>query len=350
MTAPMNPKPRVVLATNTYSTWTLEWNDTKPEIELRKKSPLGFFLGGDDAVIIREDNYFQDVRKIVWLPPTHGDAFLVAAGSYISVWQLSENNNEADAMDSDDSSNERFVLRCLIPELGKTILDVSLSPTDLDGYLQLAVCAVDDKIRIYNCLDQFDLKIWDLEEEIWCDECRSVCWSPLKTEPLIAVGLGIDENSLIKIYTKDAALWREIDVTDWGAVNPGKRIGDVTSVDFSCDTSRDCLVLALVEMGSTVPLLVKVERPSSSLKDSDYYGDTIPIDQGGEAKLQKDHPLAGSGRTILPSEINKVEWDPSGATLATSGSDVRLWRHVDINERLESFTCTYIHAHECQLV
>ncbi|XP_015083387.1 protein SEH1 [Solanum pennellii] len=252
----------------------------------------------------------SSIVKVVWAPPEYGDvvACICADGSLLLWEEVVE-----------DSELLQWKLCKCFDRISSQVLDVQFGVSQTS--LKLVAAYSDGQVKVFELLDPFELKNWQLQAEFQNViesvskfgnvSCRSasIAWNPLKGEiQQSSFVLGFDSDTphlnSSKVWEFDQDHQRWLPVAELAL--PADKADPVSTVAWSPNIGRPyeliavatCKEIALWHVGSN--------------PDSD-----------GRLSVEKVAMLS-----THDSEIWQMEWDMSGMTLATTGSDgvVRLWQ------------------------
>ncbi|KAL3362413.1 hypothetical protein AABB24_015016 [Solanum stoloniferum] len=252
----------------------------------------------------------SSIVKVVWAPPEYGDvvACICADGSLLLWEEVVE-----------DSELLQWKLCKCFDRISSQVLDVQFGVSQTS--LKLVAAYSDGQVKVFELLDPFELKNWQLQAEFQNViesvskfgnvSCRSasIAWNPLKGEiQQSSFVLGFDSDTphlnSSKVWEFDQDHQRWLPVAELAL--PADKADPVSTVAWAPNIGRPyeliavatCKEIALWHVGSN--------------PDSD-----------GRLSVEKVAMLS-----THDSEVWQMEWDMSGMTLATTGSDgvVRLWQ------------------------
>ncbi|XP_010553556.1 PREDICTED: protein SEH1 [Tarenaya hassleriana] len=250
------------------------------------------------------------IVKIVWLPPEFGDAVAcICEDGCLSIWE------EA----AEDSHALEWKLCKNFKNKTGRVLDVQFGVSRKS--LKMVAAYSDGYIRIFELLDPLELKNWQLQAEFQnvidsvsslgkaSGLSASVSWNALKgenQEPSFVLGFNSDSP-----HVNSSKVW-EFDETHnrWLAVAelalPEDRGDRVFAVAWAPNIGRSYEVVAV-----------------ATSKGIGIWHVGLTPDMDGRLSVKKAASLSGH-----EGEVREMEWDMSGMTLASSGSDgmVRLWQ------------------------
>lgn len=250
------------------------------------------------------------IVKVVWIPPEYGDAVAcVCADGTLSLWEEVV----------EDAQPLQWKLCKSFKRNSSQVLDVQFG-VSLSG-LKMVAAYSDGHVRVYELLDHLELKNWQLQAEfqnvsdsvstLGKASClsASISWKPQRgesQESSFVLGFNSDTQQLnsSKVWEFDQAHQRWLPVAELAL--PGNKGDQVYSVAWAPNIGRPYEVIA-VATHEAIAL---------------WHLGLIP-DTDGRLSVEQVALLSGHA-----GEIWQMEWDMSGMTLATSGSDgkVRLWQ------------------------
>ncbi|KAL3331465.1 hypothetical protein AABB24_035007 [Solanum stoloniferum] len=252
----------------------------------------------------------SSIVKVVWAPPEYGDAVAcICADGSLLLWEEVV----------EDSELLQWKLCKCFDRISSQVLDVQFGVSQTS--LKLVAPYSDGQVKVFELLDPFELKNWQLQAEFQNViesvskfgnvSCRSasIAWNPLKGEiQQSSFVLGFDSDTphlnSSKVWEFDQDHQRWLPVAELAL--PADKADPVSTVAWAPNIGRPyeliavatCKEIALWHVGSN--------------PDSD-----------GRLSVEKVAMLS-----THDSEVWQMEWDLSGMTLATTGSDcvVRLWQ------------------------
>ncbi|CAI0441608.1 unnamed protein product [Linum tenue] len=263
------------------------------------------------------------VVKVVWIPPLFGDAVACIDGNgSLSLWE--ELAEDAQAVEWKHSKS--------FQSNSAKVLDVQFGVfrTILKMYVQLVIVFVcssqvvaysDGQVKVYELSNPLELKNWQLQAEfqnltdsvakLAKASCfsASICWNPQRgdgQELSFVLGFNSDTPQLnsSKVWEFDLDHQRWVPVAELAL--PEDRKDQVFSVAWAPNIGRPYEVIAVAtHKGIAIWHL-------GSNPDTD-----------GRLSVERVALLSG-----YEAEVWQMEWDMSGMTLATTGTDgmVRLWQ------------------------
>lgn len=250
------------------------------------------------------------VIKVVWVPPEYGDAIAcICSNGSLSIW-------EEVAQDSEHVEWKQCISfggpmdQVLDSQFGNSLLSLKLTIAYSNGL-----------VKVYEILDSMELKNWQLQAEfqnvtdsvtkygkVSCSSA-SISWSTQKIESLPAsfvLGFNSDTPQLNspKVWEFDQDHQRWLPVAE--LAEPGDKGDQVYAVAWAPNIGRTYELIA-VATSKGISIWQMASNPDS---DGRLFVDKI---------------------VMFPCHNNQVwqmEWDMSGMTLATTGTDgrVRLWQ------------------------
>ncbi|KAL5747644.1 hypothetical protein ACOSQ2_024941 [Xanthoceras sorbifolium] len=250
------------------------------------------------------------ILKVVWVPPEYGDAVAcVCKDGSLSLWEEVV----------EDAQPLQWKLCKIFKTKSTQVLDVQFGVCSTS--LKMVAACSDGHVKVYELLDPLKLKNWQLQAEFQnvIDSVStfakasclsaSISWNSLKGESQEAsFVLGFNSNTLqlnsSKVWEFDQAHNRWVPVAELAL--PGDKGDQVYSVAWAPNIGRPYEVLAV----------------STNKGIAIWHVGSNP-DLDGRLSVEKVALLSGHG-----DEVWQMEWDMSGMTLATTGSDgmVRLWQ------------------------
>ncbi|KAH0660908.1 hypothetical protein KY290_029642 [Solanum tuberosum] len=252
----------------------------------------------------------SSIVKVVWAPPEYGDVVAcICADGRLLLWEEV----------GEDSELLQWKLCKCFDRISSQVLDVQFGVSQTS--LKLVAAYSDGQVKVFELLDPFELKNWQLQAEFQNViesvskfgnvSCRSasIAWNPLKGEiQQSSFVLGFDSDTphlnSSKVWEFDQDHQRWLPVAELAL--PADKADPVSTVAWAPNIGRPyeliavatCKEIALWHVGSN--------------PDSD-----------GRLSVEKVAMLS-----THDSEVWQMEWDMSGMTLATTGSDgvVRLWQ------------------------
>ncbi|VFQ67707.1 unnamed protein product [Cuscuta campestris] len=248
--------------------------------------------------------------KVVWVPPEYGDGVAcISDDGTLSLWEeLSE-----------DSETVQWVLCKSFDRNSSRVLDIQFG-VSLNN-LKLVVAYSDGHVKIFELLDPLNLKSWQIQAEFQnaidsiskFGKClclsASIAWNPSKRET--------QQSSFVLGFNSDTPQLNSSKV--WEFDQDHQRWLPVAELALPSDKGDQVFAIAWAP---------NIGRPYEVIAVSTCNG--IAIWHVG-SEPDPDGRLAIERVALLSSHDNEVwqlEWDMSGMTLATTGSDglVRLWQ------------------------
>lgn len=250
------------------------------------------------------------IVKIVWIPPEYGDAVACICGDgSLSLWEEI----------AEDGLPLQWMLCKIFHSKGSKVLDAQFGV--IRTSLKMVVAYSDGHVKVYELLNPFELKNWQLQAEIQnvigsvstfgkasCFSA-SISWNPQRNEsqePSFVLGFNSDTPQLnsSKVWVFDQAHHRWLPVAE---------------LALSLDKSDQVFAVAWApNVGRAYELIAVATRKGITI-----WHVSLNPDLDGRLSAEKAALLSG-----YEGEVWQMEWDMSGMTLATSGTDgmVRLWQ------------------------
>ncbi|CAH9089694.1 unnamed protein product [Cuscuta epithymum] len=251
------------------------------------------------------------LAKIVWVPPEYGDGVAcISDTGTLSLWEEV----------SEDSETVQWVLCKSFDKNSSRVLHIQFG-VSLNS-LKLVVAYSDGQVKIFELLDPLNLNNWQLQAEfqnaidsiskigkILCLSA-SIAWNPSKGET--------QPSSFVLGFNSDTPQLNSSKV--WEFDEPHQRWLPVAELALPSDKGDQVLAIAWAP---------NIGRPYEVIAVSTYKGIAIwhvgsEPDPNGRLATEKVALLSSS----CDNEVWEMDWDMSGMTLATTGSDgqVRLWQ------------------------
>ncbi|KAI3979248.1 hypothetical protein MKX01_007724 [Papaver californicum] len=252
------------------------------------------------------------IVKVVWSPPDYGDAIACVSGDgTVSLWE---------EVSEEDAQNVTWKL-CKLFERnnGIQVLDIQFGISSKS--LKLAMAYSDGHVKVYELNDPLELQKWQLQAELQnvIDSASafekpsclsaSISWNQQRGEgkPLtFALGFNSDLPQFCssKVWEFDEAHQRWLPVAELALA--GDKGDQVHSVAWAPNIGRPYEVVAV-----------------ATHKGIAMWHLGLNPESDGRLSVKKVALLSGH-----EGEVWQMEWDMSGMTLATTGSDgvVRLWQ------------------------
>ncbi|XP_024996867.1 protein SEH1 isoform X2 [Cynara cardunculus var. scolymus] len=250
------------------------------------------------------------IVKVVWVPPENGDAIAcICSNGSLLIWEEIAEESEPVRWKQCKSFGGSLdqVIDC---QFGNSITS-----------LKLTIAYSNGNVKVYEILDPMELKDWQLQAEFQnvtdavtkCGKAlcssASISWSPHRSESRPAsfvLGFTSDTPQLNspKVWEFDQDHQRWLPVAE--LAEPGDNGDEVYAVAWAPNIGRPFELIA-VATSKGISIWQMASNP----------------DPDGRLSIEKV--------MTFPCHDNKVwqmEWDMSGMTLATTGSDgrVRLWQ------------------------
>ncbi|CAH8255858.1 unnamed protein product [Arabidopsis lyrata] len=252
----------------------------------------------------------SSIVKIVWLPSEYGDAVAcICEDGSLSTWEeLSE-----------DSHALEWKLCKSIKNKSSQVLDVQFGVSRKS--LKMVAAYSDGYLRVFELLNPLELKNWQLQAEFQnvidslsmlgkpSSLSASVSWNPMKgeeQEPSFVLAFNSDSPHLnsSKIWEFDEAHNRWLAVAELAL--PEDKGDPVYALSWAPNIGRPYEVVAV-----------------ATHKGIGIWHVGLAPDLEGRLPVKKVSSLSGH-----QGEVWQMEWDMSGMTLASTGSDgmVKLWQ------------------------
>lgn len=248
--------------------------------------------------------------KIVWLPSEYGDAVAcVCEDGSLSIWE---------EVSEDTHALEWKLCKSLMSKSSQ-VLDVQFGVSRKS--LKMVAAYSDGFLRVFELLNPLELKNWQLQAEFQnvidslsalgkpSTLSASVSWNPMRSgeqEPSFVLAFNSDSPHLnsSKIWEFDEAHNRWLAVAE--LASPEDKGDPVYAVSWAPNIGRPYEVVAV-----------------ATHKGIGIWQVGLAPDLDGRLPVKKAASLSGH-----QGEVWEMEWDMSGMTLATTGSDgmVRLWQ------------------------
>ncbi|XP_055821664.1 protein SEH1 [Solanum dulcamara] len=252
----------------------------------------------------------SSIVKVVWAPPEYGDAVAcICANGSLLLWEEVV----------EDSELLQWKLCKCFDRISSQVLDVQFGVSQTS--LKLVAAYSDGQVKVFELLDPFELKNWQLQAEFQNViesvskfgnvSCRSasIAWNPLKGE--------IQQSSFVLGFDSDVPQLNSSKV--WEFDQDHQRWLPVAELALPVDKGDPV---------STVAWAPNIGRPYeliavATCKEIALWHVGSNPDSDGRLSVEKVAMLS-----THDSKVWQMEWDMSGMTLATTGSDgvVRLWQ------------------------
>ncbi|KAK9268602.1 hypothetical protein L1049_000357 [Liquidambar formosana] len=250
------------------------------------------------------------IGKVVWVPPEYGDvvACIFADGS-LSLWEEVV----------EDGQSLQWKLCKLFKSNSTRVLDIQFG-VSLKS-LKMVAAYSDGYVKVYELLDPLELKNWQLQAEFQnvIDSLSmfgkaaclsaSISWNLQRSESqqssfVLGFNSDIPQLNSSKVWEFDPAHQRWLPVAELAL--PGDKGDQVYAVAWAPNIGRPYEVIAV-----------------ATHKGIAIWHIGLNPDLDGRLSVEKVALLLGH-----EGEVWQMEWDMSGMTLATTGSDgaVRLWQ------------------------
>ncbi|XP_073315597.1 protein SEH1-like isoform X1 [Primulina huaijiensis] len=251
------------------------------------------------------------ILKVVWVPPEFGDAVAcVGASGTLSLWEEV----------AEDTEGNQWKLRKSFERNTSQVLDAQFGGCHTS--LKLVAAFADGQVKIYELLDMLDLEKWQLQAEFQNvvdvvskfgnASClsASISWNPLKSEvqqSIFVLGYSSNMPSLNspKVWEYDQDHQRWLPVAEL-SMPEDKSDEEVYAVAWAPNIGRPYELIAV-----------------ATQKGIGLWHIGLNPDADGRLSVNQVSMLHGHD-----GEVWQMEWDMSGMTLATTGTDgvVRLWQ------------------------
>ncbi|KAJ4838002.1 epoxide hydrolase, soluble (sEH) [Turnera subulata] len=252
------------------------------------------------------------ILKVVWVPPEYGDAVAcISADGSLSL--LEETVDDVDVQTPMWRHCKSFQSK------GNKVLDAQFGV--FQSGLKLVLAYSDGYVKVHELLDHVELKNWQLQAEFQnvIDSVttfgRAVCssasisWNPQRSESQessFVLGFNSDTPQLnsSKVWEFDEAHQRWLPVAELAL--PVDKSDQVFAVSWAPNIGRPYELIAV-----------------STHKGISIWHLGMNPDLDGRLSMERVALLSG-----FDGEVWQMEWDMSGTTLATTGTDgmVRLWQ------------------------
>ncbi|KAL6174825.1 hypothetical protein ACLB2K_051470 [Fragaria x ananassa] len=255
-------------------------------------------------------HHASGIVKVVWVPPQFGHAVAcVCADGTLSLWEETV----------EDAQPVQWKLCKSFKSDSAQMLDVEFGSSS--SSLKMVTAYSDGSVKIYELLDPLELKNWQLQAEIQnvidsvstlgkavCLQA-SISWNPRggeSQETSFVLGFNSDTQQLnsSKVWEFDQAHQRWLPVAE--LASPDEKGVQVYAVAWAPNIGRPYEVIAV-----------------ATHKGISIWHLGLNPDSDGRLSTEKVAQLTGH-----KGEVWQLEWDMSGMTLASTGSDgvVRLWQ------------------------
>ncbi|KAL8536314.1 hypothetical protein ACS0TY_011802 [Phlomoides rotata] len=252
----------------------------------------------------------SSITKVVWVPPEYGDAVAcISDDGKLSLWEEV----------TEDTEEHHWKMRKCFDGITSQVLDVQFG--DGQTCLKLVAACSDGQVKIYELLDTLELEKWQLQAEFQNvidlvskfgnATCVSatISWNPQRSEGRqSSFVLGYSSNTPAlnspKVWEFDLDHQRWLPVAELSL--PDDQVDEVYAVSWAPNIGRPYELIAVAtQQGISIWHLGSNPEPDGRLSTQNV-------------AMLSSHD----------SEVWEMEWDMSGMTLATTGSDcvVRLWQ------------------------
>ncbi|XP_076898039.1 protein SEH1-like [Bidens hawaiensis] len=250
------------------------------------------------------------VTKVVWVPPEYGDAIAcICSDGSLSMWEEISEDSEPVQWKQCTSFGGPLE-QVLDGQFGNSI-----------SSLKLTIAYSNGLVKVYEILDPMELKNWQLQAEFQnvtdpltkfgkatCS-LASVSWNPQRSESrpasfVLGYNSGTSQLNSPKVWEFDQDHQRWLPVAELAEISDK---GDhVNALAWAPNIGRPYELIA-VATSNGISIWQMASNPDSN----------------GRLSVEKVAMFPCNG-----NEVWQMEWDMSGMTLATSGTDgrVRLWQ------------------------
>ncbi|CAA7041882.1 unnamed protein product [Microthlaspi erraticum] len=253
----------------------------------------------------------SSVAKIVWLPSEYGDSVAcICEDGSLSIWE---------EVSEDTHALEWKLCKSINKNKSSQVLDVQFGVSRKS--LKMIVAYSDGYLRVFELLNPLELKNWQLQAEFQnvidslstlgkpSSLSASVSWNPVRSEeqePSFVLAFNSDSPYLnsSKIWEFDEAHNRWLAVAE--LASPEDKGDPVYAVSWAPNIGRPYEVVAV-----------------ATHQGIGIWHVGLAPDLEGRLPVKKVSSLSGH-----QGEVWEMEWDMSGMTLASTGSDgmVKLWQ------------------------
>ncbi|XP_073020691.1 protein SEH1-like isoform X1 [Primulina eburnea] len=250
------------------------------------------------------------ILKVVWVPPEFGDVLAcISANGILSLWEEVAEGTEGN----------RWKLCKLFERNTGQVLDAQFG--DCHTSLKLVAAFADGKVKIYELLDILDLEKWQLQaqfqnvvdvvSEFGNASClsASISWNPQKGE--------VQQSSFILGFSSNMPSLNSPKV--WKYDQDHQRWLPVAELSMPEDKSDQVYAVAwALNIGRPYELIAVATQKGIGVWH-------LGLNPDADGRLQVNQVAMLHGHD---GEVWQMEWDMSGMTLATTGTDgvVRLWQ------------------------
>ncbi|XP_074317569.1 protein SEH1 [Silene latifolia] len=250
------------------------------------------------------------IVKVVWVPPEFGDAVAcISADGSLSLWE--------EVMEAGQSLQWKFCTKFQSKTAG--VLDIQFGGSS--NCLKLVIAFSDGYVKVYELLNPLELNTWQLQAEfqnvidsvskftkVSCSSA-TLSWIPQRVETqqfsfVLGLNSDIPELNSPKVWEFDQMHQRWLPVAELALAEDSGE--SVHSVAWAPNIGRPYEIISV-----------------ATQKGIAIWNVGLNPDVDGRLSVEKVALLSGH-----QGEVWQMEWDMSGMTLASSGSDgvVRLWQ------------------------
>ncbi|KAA8528255.1 hypothetical protein F0562_035494 [Nyssa sinensis] len=250
------------------------------------------------------------IVKVVWIPPEYGDAVAcICADGTLSLWEEVV----------EDTARLQWKLCKCFERTSNQVLDIHFGVSSTS--LKLVAAYSDGYVKVYELLDPLELKNWQLQAEFQnvIDSVSkfgkasclsaSISWNPQRGESkqssfVLGFNSDVPQLNSSKVWEFDQDHQRWLPVAELALL--GDKGDQVYAVAWAPNIGRPYEVIAV-----------------ATHKGIAVWHLGLNPDLDGRLSVEKVALLSGH-----EGEVWQMEWDISGMTLASTGSDgvVRLWQ------------------------
>ncbi|XP_010266462.1 PREDICTED: protein SEH1-like isoform X1 [Nelumbo nucifera] len=250
------------------------------------------------------------ITKVTWIPPEYGDAVAcICLDGKLSLWEEIEEGPHP----------LKWKVCKHFESNAARVLDLQFGMSQTS--LKMVVAYSDGQVKIYELLDPLELKKWQLQAEIQnvidpvtifgkpSSSSASISWNPQRGEShqlsfVLGFNSDLPQFNSSKVWEFDEAHQRWLPVAELAL--PEDKGDQVYVVAWAPNIGRPYEMVAVATSKGIV-----------------LWHLGLNPDADGRLPVEKVALLSGH-----EGEVWQMEWDMSGMTLATTGSDgvVRLWQ------------------------
>ncbi|KAH9619170.1 hypothetical protein KSS87_012610 [Heliosperma pusillum] len=262
------------------------------------------------------------VVKVVWVPPEFGDAVAcISADGTLSLWEEVTEGNDSQHLTPSLSAGQSLQWKFCTKFQSKTagVLDIQFGGSS--NCLKLVIAFSDGYAKVYELLSPLELNTWQLQAEfqnvidpvskftkVSCSSA-SVSWIPQRGETqqfsfVLGLNSDIAELNSPKVWEFDQLHQRWLPVAELALAEDSGE--PVHAVAWAPNIGRPYEVISV-----------------ATQKGIAMWHVGLNPDVNGRLSVENVALLSGH-----QGEVWQMEWDMSGMTLASTGSDgvVRLWQ------------------------